>query len=202
MTTTQTAHNIGKPDNAYALVALPSEKTALQISQLLIYLSRELGDSIWAVPNNALHITLCEIIQPKEYTSDKQLLYEQHADEYINTTAKILAEFKPIRVTFDTIEVSPQAIIVRGTDDGSFQNIRKELVDRLPLPGETKMPPDIIHSSIARFRKEIPLSDVEKVTKRYSIQVNEEVKEFRLIKNLVTPLLKYETVHAYSLDYR
>ena len=171
MITTQATNNIGMPDNAFALVSLLSESAKHQVSQLLNELSKELGGSVWVMPNNALHVTLCEIIQAKDYSEDKQELYDRHSSEYENITYEILTTFKPIDVTFDTIEVSPQAIIIKGTDDGSFEKIRKELVDRLPLPSETKMPPNIIHCSIGRFTKKVPLNQVETIVGRHTINI-------------------------------
>lgn len=200
MSLTQATANIGKPDNAYALVALLSKDTSRQFSLLLGKLCAELGDIVWAMPEDALHITLCEIIQPKNYAEDKQALYDLHSSEYESRPGEILAKHNPIKVTFSAIEVSSQAIIIRGTDDGSFEEIRKELVNKLPLPSETKMPPDIIHSTIARFTKEVPLEDVENIARKYSLNLVEDITSFKLINNLTLPLLSYKVIRSYPLS--
>lgn len=180
-------------------MALLSTDTQRQLASLLAELSAELGDAAWVMPAEALHITLCEIVQFKDYSQDPQKIYEQHSTEYIHRTADIMAKYDPITISFDLLHVSPQAIIIKGTDNGSFNQIRKEQVDLLPLPAETKMPPDIIHSSIARFVKEVPLEDVERIVKKHSINIQETVSEFKLIHGLVSPLLKYEVIQSYPL---
>lgn len=199
MITTQVTTTIGKPKNIYCLLALLSKSTQQQLAPLLASLSTELGDDAWVMPETSLHITLCEIIEWKEYAHDRQAMYDQHSYKYENLTEEILANFGPISVTFDTIEVSPQAIIIKGSDDGSFARIRKELVEKLPLPENTKMPPAIIHSSIVRFVNEVPLSKIEEIVQRHSISISETVNQFHLIHSLVSPLLDYETIRRYSL---
>lgn len=202
MSITQITDNIGKPDNAYAIVSLLSASTNQQVSNLLTQLSSALGEIVWIMPKDALHITLCEIIQAKVYQEVKQVIYDRHSSEYENVTANILRKFDPIRIIFDTIEVSPQAIIIKGNDDGSFQKIRKVLIDMLPLPSETKLPPNIIHISIARFTKEVQLNEIEKIVEKYTISIHETITEFQLVNNLTPPLLSYEVIRTYPLSKR
>lgn len=200
MTSTHITDNIGKSENAYALVALLSESAKQQVSQLLNKLSKVLGDAVWIMPREALHVTLCEIIQAKDYTEDKQALYDRHSFEYENVTADILSNYKPIIIAFDTVVASPQAIIIKGIDDGSFEKIRKAIVDKLPLPSETKLPPSIIHTSIARFTKVIQLDEVENIVNHQAISFKETIDAFQLVNNLTPPLLKYKIVRTYPLS--
>lgn len=199
MIKTEVQDTLGESRDAYCLLALLSEKTKRELSILLKKLEEDLGEAIWVMPLEALHITLCEIIQSKDYNTNKEELYAKHSDEYENITAKTLKGYEPIGVSFDTIEVSPQAIIVKGTDNGSFESIRKQLVNDLPLPEKTKLPPTIIHSTIARFRESVDVNNVKNIVKQNMIEVEEVVSEFKLIHLHVTPLLEYDTLRTYQL---
>lgn len=200
METTQIADYIGKSDTAYVLAALLSKDTRQIVGKLLTLLSGEIGEGLYTMPPNALHITLCEIIQPKPYAQDKQRMCETHRVSYEAAPAEILKGVRPIKVHFNKLIVSPQAITIQGQDDGTFEVIRRQLVKQLPLPDETKLPPDIIHSSIARFTKELDLEKIREVVARHSIDCEEIVEEFKLVSNLALPLLRYQTIRTYLLD--
>jgi 2'-5' RNA ligase len=193
------ANNIGQEEMGYVLLALLSDNAQSQITNLLGDLDRELPDTLWCMPPNALHITLCEIYQPKDYGQDKTSLFEQNKQQYEDAARKVLADFSKIAVNFNAIEASTGAIIVRGQDDGSFNAIRAQLVERLPLPVETKRPPDIVHSSIARYTKAVSLDEVRRAVAGDQIDFSEEVTEFKLVRCTVQPLLKYEVMQTYPL---
>jgi hypothetical protein len=160
MTKTIPAEYIGRPNLGYVLVALPSEKTKARLATLLGELAVELPDVIWRMPPEQLHITLCEIIQPKPYSEDKEKLYNLHKEEYENIPEQILSAMPKFTIALDVIESSPQAIIVRSSNPSSFNLIRSQLVQNMQLPTETRTPPDIIHSSIARYVLEVDLERV------------------------------------------
>lgn len=198
---TQITNTIGQPHSAYCLLALLSDDAKRQLSELFELLQEKLGKNVYIMPEETLHITLCEIIQSKDYSENKEMLYSRNSSNYQNQTEQILAQFSPIEVVFDEVVVSPQAIIIKGRDNGSFEEIRKELVKNLPLPSETKKPPTIIHCTIARFLTEIPIDEVREITKQYSIVLNERVSSFSLIHSNVTPLLAYDTLRRYELNF-
>jgi len=201
MEVTQITDYNGRRDNAYALLALPSKETQNQILSLLTIIKNEFGAGLWTMPAKDLHITLCEIIQPKPYSQDKQRLYDINAAAYENVPAQILKNFKPIKVHFNAVAVSPQAIFISGEDDGdgSFNKIRKELTDKMPLPDETKLPPDIVHSSIARFTEVLDLGKLKQIVAKHTISCDEFVKEFKLVNVLVPPFQQYKVIRTYRL---
>lgn len=202
MTRTIPATNIGQtgPTSiAYGLFILPSEALQKEITALLADIEAELPGIIWPMPPTALHFTVYEIIQPKEYSEDKEVLYQRNQQAYEDLPEKILASVGPIEVNFNSIEASPYAIIVRGEDDGTLNKVRKQIITELPIIAESKMPPDIIHSSIARYVKEEDFERVQKVIQKYSFNFTETVTEIKLLKNVKFPLLEYETVRTYRL---
>ena len=193
------ANNIEQEEVGYVLLALLSNNAQSQIAGLLSSLDKEHPGTLWCMPQNALHITLCEIYQPKHYGQDRTVLYEQNRQQYEDSARAVLANFAKITVNFNAIEASAGAIIVRGEDDGSFNAIRAQLVEKLPLPVETKRPPDIVHSSIARYKKVVSLDEVQRSVANHQISFEEEVTEFKLVRCTVQPLLKYEVIQMYPL---
>lgn len=199
MVTTSITPNIGIQDNAYALVALLSLEARTSVVQLQKTLQAELGDALWLMPPEALHITLLEIIQPKPYSQDKQALFERHREEYLTGTAAVMEKVRPVTAIFNEMVVSPQAVILKTQSGERFNAIRRDLLDKLPLPAETSAPPDIIHTSIARFTQEIDLELVGRAAGKLDIELKETTTEFQLVHNIVPPLLKYKTLQTYLL---
>ncbi len=200
MTKTIPAHFIGQDVTAYALLAFMSEPGRRKIGALLADLNRELPGVLWPMPLEALHITLCEIIQIKPYGHNKEDLYALHKLDYEDGSAEILAATKPVRIRFGSVTATPQAIIVTGQDGGTFNALRDRLIQRFPLPAETGPPPNIVHCSIARYAQAVDLAEVQAVVRRHDVGFEEEVTEFKLVKHLVAPLLKYDTLRTYPLS--
>lgn len=199
MTKTIPANYIGQQNLGYILLALPSENFKNRISALLSELTTALPGVIWPMPPEQLHITLCEIIQPKDYSQDKESLFKQHQDQYQNIPAEILSKTPMFTVTFDTIEVSPQAIIIKASDSSAFNAIRAQLVSAVPFPEETRMPPDITHCSIARYLKEVEQDTVQQIVSKHNLAIEEEITEFKLVKTISLPLQDYEILKALPL---
>lgn len=200
MEITQIADYIGETGSAYAYLAIPSNSLKEHITKLLLELRSDIGPGLYAMPKEALHITLCEIFQAKDYSQDKQHLFDMSRKAFEDIPADILKHFSPIKIIFNKIEASPYAIIIRGEDDGSFKKIRKQLLKRLPIPLETKAPPDIIHISIARFTERLDLTTVGKLAGRHSINQEEIIQDFRLIHTTVFPFNQYSTIRKYPLS--
>jgi hypothetical protein len=200
MPSTRIQNDIGAQDNGCAAVSLLSKSAQEAIMRLQEQLAGQLEGTIWTMPATSLHTTLCEIIQPKPYSQDKQLLYETNHVAYEAVLAEVLSRYKPIDVAFNTIEVSPQAIIVLSDDNGVFNKIRAELVERLPFPEETKKPPDVVHSSIARFTKEVDIEKVKAVAEQFDINFTEIIREFQFMYPIWPHLLHYDVVRRYPLE--
>lgn len=193
------ANNIRQREVSYVLLALLSDNARVQIATLLRKLARELPGTIWCMPADALHITLCVIYRPINYDQDKTAMYERNRRQYEDVARTVLSGSGKIAVNFDTVEASPHAIIVRGEDDGRFGAIRSQLVERLPLPIGTNLPPDIIHSSIARYTRAGKLGEVKNAVANHEITFKEEVTEFKLVRCTLQPLLDYEVLQTYPL---
>lgn len=199
MVRTVPADYIGKQNLGYVLLAFPSRELKARVNALLAGLTAALPGAIWPMPPEQLHITLCEIIQPKSYSQDKEALFNLHRKQYDEAPAEILATVPKFSVMFDTIEASPQAIILKASDSTRFNSIRARLVAAMPFPGETRTPPDITHCSIARYLKEVDLEKVQRIVATHSLTIKEEITEFQLVRTTVPPLQEYKTLKTFPL---
>jgi len=200
MRTTQIVTDIGRKDNANGVCTFLSPESQRQVIKVLKQLNDELGDTIWCMPSCSLHITLCEILQAKTYPEDKELSFQRNLDQYKHALDTVLTNVKPIEILFDRLEVSPNAIIIRGSDDTVLNTVRSQLVELLPLPAGTKQPPTIVHSTIARFTKELDVSIVESIVGRLQISFSEIITEFQLIHNGSPHMLDYKIASRHSLS--
>lgn len=196
---TAIANFMGKENLGYALLTFLSDNTQKQITNLLDELSAELPGVFWTMPPRQLHITLCEIIQPKQYSQNKELLFASWQEEYEDRAAQVLAGIPKLTIGFDIIEASSQAIILRASDSNQLNGIRKELVANMQLPSETRTPPDITHTSIARYVQEVELEKVQEIVARHKIAIEEEITAFKLIRNEILPLQRYSVLKTYPL---
>ncbi|HUB93375.1 MAG TPA: hypothetical protein VMB52_02625 [Verrucomicrobiae bacterium] len=182
----------------YLVACFLSEASQRIVTELLGTISKQLPEVVFKMPPDQQHITLFEIIiQLWDYPGDKDELYEEHKEEIECSLAELFADQPPISITFDTLEASSQAIIIKGTDDGSFQRLRKMATQR-PIIQADKLPPTIVHSSIARYTKSVDLKMVQDVVSGCTVSFQEEVKEFSLRRVFRTPM-ETELIHRYPL---
>jgi 2'-5' RNA ligase len=199
MTKTEPADYLDEHSVGYIILALPSENFKKQITVLLNQLQNELPGLIRPMLPEQLHFTLCEIIQPKAYSEDKDTLYNRHRQQYEDVPRQILANLKKFSVKYDIIKASPQAIIVKSSDSSNFNSIRAQLTANMQLPKETTTPPDITHSTIARYLNSVDLGKVQEVISRHKISIKEEITEFKLLRTEINPLQRYEVVRTFPL---
>lgn len=183
----------------YWVGAVLSPSNQQKIANLLEDLKKELPDIIWPMPTAQLHTTLFEIVMTfRDYEDDRDAIFEKYRPALDAELTAQLANQSPITIRFDTLEVSPNAIIIRGTDDGSFQRIRDAISGKNLLPAGTRTPPDIIHSSIARYVKEDDLVRVNEIVNNQQLDLTETVKQFELVRIWRMPM-DYETLKVYPL---
>lgn len=184
----------------YTIVALPSKGAKRQIAGFQGRLASQFPDSIWFTPANQLHFTLFEIIQPAvSYPVDKISLFETFERSFLDATTQTITSFPRLSVHFDTIEASQSAVIVRASDSSKFNEIRKRVMEVAVLPKATRQPPDITHSSIARYALQIDLEAVQAYATKYNINFQEDINKFYLLKTYSPPLGNYEILKTFEL---
>ena len=196
-----TAEDIHQLADGYIVnsgLSLNSQQIIKSVQNIMIH---KFGDSIWAVPANALHITLLDLFTPSiDYGHSIDSQFAKQKQKYNKVLSDILRDIPPIEVMFNCIEVHPAAIIIRGEDNGSYKKIRTSFMQMIDLPDLTKQPPTIIHVTIGKFIRKIPLSDVESLMIDEKINFEETVKAFRLVHEHKIFMQDYDTLKKYNLQ--
>ena len=200
MTKTIVAANIKQSVVGYMVntpLSLDNQKLVLELQQQII---NHFAEPIWCAPKESLHITVLDWIAPLvDYGQDKTELLESVYQDYDRFMEESIARQPVININFDTISISRAAIYITGHDDGQFAQIRQAFLDKATLIEGTKMPPTIIHSTIARFTKEIELEPMADFIKGLSVDFRQVVSSFRLVKEVLDPMLEFKTIKEYQL---
>lgn len=187
-------------EDEYNIAALLSNRARRRVTILQDRLKRVLGDVIWLMPANCLHVTLMEIICDTEC---RDLSRAEHFKlwhkKYSKPTRAAIGSFSPFDVTFNEVVVSQGAIIIKSPDSKPFNDIRNRLLSEVELPEGTKMPPDIAHCTIARYATALDLNDVRYQTSGLEIDLTERITQFSLIKDMVPPDFNPTVIETYGL---
>lgn len=190
----------GEELRAYVLNTELGEEGLEAVHKVQQALQESFPDSFLVAPDSALHITLMDWIAPLvSYEEDKDELFERNFASYDATLDGVVKNQKPITVRFNQVWLSPDAVFVVGQDNGSYSRIRSEFLDQEKLIPGTKLPPQIIHSTIARFTKTVSMDEVRKVLSENPVDFTQEIDHFRLIKESRIPMLEFEEVKRYEL---
>lgn len=202
MTTTIPDTKINQPVTGYVVNTLLDTKSQsrLSIREIQDTLVRQLGPSIWASPVDSLHITLLDWIAPLvEYSTDKDQLFTAIYPRYNAILRDIFDKQLPFTITFQEIRVSPSAIYIVSDNDGELNHIRQQFLESVTLLDGTKQPPQIVHSTIARFTESIDVATVQDALGALSINIDQSIAVFQLVKEVVSPMMGYEVIEKYNL---
>ncbi len=202
MELTQPVEWVNKSFIGYAMNTEFTDDNARVLMGIIDKIKATFTDAAFCLPRSALHITLLDWITPLvDYDGqDKDALFAEVRSSYDKAISDILASTHPIKVCFDEIKVSPSTIYIVGHDNGEFQKIRNQFVNRVKLLPNTKLPPTIIHSSLARFTKPIELSSANAFVANQQLDIVQKITNFRLIHTTREPNLEFETLKRYELQ--
>lgn len=191
---------IGERKIGYTVCAFFSPENQRRIAKLQAELHRALPGVLWTASDvTQHHLTLFEIVMTyRDYPQDRETIFKDHEVAIDAELTAQLAHQGPVPVSLDTLEVSPSAIIVRGTDDGSFQRLRDVVSGKHLLPEGTRTPPDVIHSSLIRYVKEIDAEQVRSVVAGHQLKLTEVVTQFEMVQVWRMPM-DYTTLKTYKL---
>ncbi len=161
----------------------------------------QFGDVLWLTPPDALHITLLDWIAPLvDYGKDKDQLFEQIYADYDKVITDALKDEFVFDVKFGKIMAGAAAVFMVGYDNGGFERIRKKYLDNATLLPNTKLPPQIIHSTLGRFVKETDLQPIGDYVESLPVTFDQKVEKFRLVKETIDPMLEFEVIKEYPLS--
>jgi hypothetical protein len=190
------------PSEGYIVIAPLSEQSKQWIATIQARFTERFGEeNLWLPTEEQLHITFAHIITPSvEYSEDRSTLFDRVRPLASAALQKILAHPFSVKSRFDTIEAFPSAVILRASDDGSFEKLRKEFVDTFSLPKGTRTPPEIIHTTLLRFRNPVDLAEVQKLTLEIRNElepIDEETTSLQLIREKKIFVQEHEVLEEY-----
>ncbi|HWZ65839.1 MAG TPA: hypothetical protein VNX65_03505 [Patescibacteria group bacterium] len=156
------------PSEGYIVIAPLSEASKQRIADIQSQFVERFGeDNLWAPSGDQLHITFAHIITPDaEYKEDRATLFSRLRPLATAALNKTIPGPFTITSQFYAIEASPSAVILKASDDGSFERFRKGFISNFSPPDGTRMPPEIIHTTILRFRNSIDLNVVRQLAQK------------------------------------
>ncbi|HSW36868.1 MAG TPA: hypothetical protein VLG37_00695 [Candidatus Saccharimonadales bacterium] len=188
-------------EDEYTIANLLSNASIRNVEQIQQQIVKLLSDVVWITPSNCLHITLMEIICNTDYGNlPRKQLFSDWYRHYSEIAKEIIGQFSDFSLDFNTLEISPSAIIIKASDPGPLNNIRSALLSKTTLPRKTKLPPDIAHSTIARFTKATELERLREIIGSIKVNINEHIESFKLIEGLAPPILDPKEITNYPLN--
>lgn len=190
-------------ESEHSIVSLLQGQCHEQAVAIQAQLKQLFGGTIWLQEPPALHITLMEIICDTDYGDrSRQRLFEQWYDQYNLAAREVLSTFAPFDVVFDELLVSQRAIIIKTKQSEELNKIRAALLSKIELPEGTKTPPDITHSTLARFSAPVNLELARAKVKDIPVEATQHITEFVLAKDLGPPIFNGVPMERYSLEGR
>jgi hypothetical protein len=203
MSMTEPVDWIDTPRTGYVMNAEFSETNKDVLMSYMQRIQETFGESVFCTPRDSLHVTLLDWVAPLvDYDGkDKTALYKEVRSVYNGTMTEILSAVKsPIKIHFEEFRVSPTTIYMVGKDNGEFQTIRSEFVTRVQLLPNTKLPPTIVHCSLARFIKPIDLQQASETISKIFVDFEQDVTNFRLLRSYREPLLEFKLLKRYEMS--
>jgi len=194
-------YEFGKERLGYMCNTNFSNDNQKRIADVQIKLDKRLPGVLWLAPLESLHITLFDWIAPLiDYGKSKEELFQLIHADYDQAMIDTLKKYDPIKIKFNELEVSQNAVILKGQDSGEYEKIRNQLLERMDLLPGTKLPPKIIHTSIARYKNSVPIDEITSATKDIPVDINHLTSNFRLVKETLDPMLRFEVLKRYALE--
>ena len=192
--------HINQHVTGYVVNASFDVDTQQAIAKIQDEIAHELGSAVWIPPLRSLHVTLLDWIAPLvEYNRNKDQLYAELYHSYDAVLHKILDKQHSINTVFKEIRVSQSAIYIVSTSNAELNHIRQQFLKNITLIDDTKQPPQIVHSTIARFTETIELDKVQEVLETLHVDIAQEITSFQLVKETVSPMIDYEMIKKYRL---
>jgi len=175
-----------RPTEGYIVIMPLPEDVKQSIAQIQSLLTDGgiAEQALWLPSGDQLHSTFAHIVSPDaDYEDEKRANVfanlEEQTDEALEA---IIPKARGDRLVFDELRVFPAAVILVGHDDGIIAQTRKDLTATVDLPDETRRPPDIIHVTIARFKRRIPLGTVKELLEGVTPHIETRVDSLQLIQ--------------------
>lgn len=172
-----------KTEGYIVILPLPSEarKTITDIQSQIA--SKLPGGSLWLPRDEQLHITFAHVVSPDaEYSDVRSEIFKDISDDVVSSLHSVADLLQGTDVTLNEIHASKSAIYLVGHDNGAVQQARQEFIQGFALPESSRRPPNIIHTTIVRFKEEFPFEQVDQLVAQIDPDVVFKIGDLELIK--------------------
>lgn len=194
---TTPSYRIGRTSEEYSLLALISKENSEKLSTILGSLSNTFPGARYSLKQGQLHITVTAVMRDISFGDRTREEFLTQEDAIIKGINEVVKNYSSFSLHFDQIEATQDALIIKSSDKKILNGLRADVIKRLSIPYP---PATIAHSSIARFKSEIPLEDIQNILKEIEIDFMEYITELVLVRETVMPLEKYEVVARFQLS--
>lgn len=157
----------------FIVVAPLQAQTQQAIHHLQQQLAAQLpSGTLWLPQGEQLHITFMHFISPDRecvYDEDRRMLFSKLKPDILHAMSQAIPQQLDIALTIERIGASAPAIFIKWQDDGTYAALRQKVTQLVPLPAPTKRPPEIVHTTIARFRKAIDFAQVQQAVEKLPV---------------------------------
>lgn len=161
MEATTILSNYGRPITYFGVAYTLTEEDNNCLSSIDKIIQKHLKGIIYFSPDGSRHITIMNLTHVAEGYKDKDIMrfFEENGELYKARLRSIASKLDPFEVKFTHLQAGVGAIILRGQDQGQIATIRDELIDLPRLDGRV-IDAGFIHSTQARYRKQVEISEV------------------------------------------
>lgn len=179
------------------MLALMSKSSVDALRPIRALLTAEFPGKIYFLDQGQLHITITAVIRDITYGDHTRDEFLSQKDIIVSSIDKIVKNYSRFSIHVNQIKATPDALIVESPDVDTLNKLRTDIISELSIiyPSAT-----IAHSSVARFRGEIPLDTLNKALESINVDFTEHIEELVLVRETVMPLEKYEIIERFSLS--
>lgn len=192
------------PSEGYIIIAPLSTSSKRRIAEIQGQFIKRLGKAnLWIPSEDQLHITFAHIITPNvEYPEDRATLFSRVRPFASAALRQTVRSSFIIKSKFNTVEASLSNVILKATDDGSFEQLRKTFIDNFTPPEGSRVPPNIIHTTLLRFRESIDFNAVQALTQEIMAEFEpfeEQTTRLQMIREKKIYVQDHEVLEEFPL---
>lgn len=155
------------PTEGYIVIAPLSAEGKKHVADIQArYVERFGEEALWLPEPGQFHITFAHILTPDvKYPQEPSAMFAHLQPLASATLSKTITRPFAVHLRFNTVAAFPDAVILKATDDGTYDKLRSQFVEKFQPPPGARMPPKIIHTTLLRFRQPIEFAEVQKLTR-------------------------------------
>ncbi|MFA6007192.1 MAG: hypothetical protein WC784_00915 [Candidatus Shapirobacteria bacterium] len=172
----------------------------------IIGIQRRIGGkelfNLHLLPRQSLHISIAWILATRvEYDQSKSQIWRNIENECYSKLEKISKSFPEYTVHFQDVVATDTAIVLIAKDNGETAEIRKMILDQLPIPQETNNNSQIIHTTLFRYARplENPAIFLEQIS-NIKIDLPIKIDSMSIRKELIYPSIKSKLLFSDCLE--